>query len=222
VKAVERTVIYTAIFGGYDDLRNQPACPGVDFVCFTDDPDLKSEQWRVEVAEPRFPDSRLAAKWFKLFPHLALQGYRRSIWIDGGIQISTENFAQEVLSFLPRAGIAMFPHPSRTSIKQEAAELIRLGRFPGQPFLAQVDHYYSRRFPDDAGLFAATVVARDHRKRRVRRLGRLWMDEILNWSVRDQLSLPYVLWKLRITPGEIPYDIWDNHLLTMVEHTDRS
>ncbi|HEX2180237.1 MAG TPA: glycosyltransferase domain-containing protein [Actinomycetota bacterium] len=219
---MERTVIYTAIFGGYDDLRTQPACPGVDFVCFTDDSGLKSEQWRVQVAEPRFEDPRMAAKWFKLFPHQALPGYRRSIWIDGGIQISTETFAEEVLSFLPRAGIAMFPHPSRTTIKQEADELIRLGRFPDQPFLPQVDHYYSRGFPDNAGLFAATVMARNHRSRKVRRLGGLWMEEILEWSVRDQLSLPYVLWKLKLKPGVIPYDIWDNHLLTMVEHNNRS
>lgn len=218
---MERTAIYTAIFGGYDDLREQPSCPGVDFVCFTDNPSLRSEQWRIEFRNPRYPDPRMAAKWFKLFPHRALPEYRRSIWIDGGIQLSTGDFADEVLSFLAPSGLAMFRHPARTTIREEAAELVKLGRFPDQPFLQQVEHYYAKRFPDDIGLYAATVMARDHASRQMHRLGRLWLRENLRWSFRDQLSLPYLLWKLEIQPGVIPYDLWDNHLLTMVAHNDR-
>lgn len=44
---MERVAVYTAIYGGYDTLREQPEMPGVDFVCFTDDPGLRSSRWRV-------------------------------------------------------------------------------------------------------------------------------------------------------------------------------
>lgn len=221
--AMPGTVIYTAIFGGYDELRDPPPAPaGVEYVCFTDDRSLRSEHWQVKVRRPRYPDPRLAAKWFKMNPHRALPGYRRSIWVDGGIQLSGSGFAGEVLRYLPASGLALFPHPARTSVAQEVQELVRLGRFAGQPFREQLAHYRAMGFPDDSGLYAGTIVVRDHASREIRRLGRLWMAENLRWTFRDQLSLPYVLWKLGITPGVVPYDLWDNPLFTMVAHNRQS
>lgn len=217
---MERPAIFTAIFGGYDDLRDQPECPGVDYICFTDDPELSSEQWRVQLVEPRFPNPRLSAKWFKLLPHLALPGYRYTIWIDGGIQILVEDFAVEILSFMTDTGFLLFRHPARTSVRDEVAELRRLGRFPDQPFEEQAARYRREGFQDDLGLFAATVIARDSYRPAVRSLGERWMNENLQGTFRDQLSLPYLLWRMQIRPDVIPYDLWNNHLLTMVPHND--
>src|SRR5207253_2582285 len=39
----QTVVVYTAIFGGYDELHDPcEQLPGVDYVCFTDNPRLKS------------------------------------------------------------------------------------------------------------------------------------------------------------------------------------
>lgn len=51
--------VYTAIYGGYDPLREQPEIPGVEYICFTDDPTLKAKPWRVEYQAPRYEHPNL-------------------------------------------------------------------------------------------------------------------------------------------------------------------
>lgn len=46
--------MYTSIFGGYDTLKPHPDIPGVDWVCFTDDPALRQDGWTVAVDRPRY------------------------------------------------------------------------------------------------------------------------------------------------------------------------
>lgn len=44
---LNKKVIYTVITGGYDNLIEQPSVKGYDFVCFTDNPKLKSITWQI-------------------------------------------------------------------------------------------------------------------------------------------------------------------------------
>ena len=48
-----RIVVYTAIFGDYDDLYEPMVKPdNVDYVCFTDSKTLKSDVWDVRYSLP--------------------------------------------------------------------------------------------------------------------------------------------------------------------------
>jgi hypothetical protein len=216
---MDRVAIYTAIYGGYDSLRDQPACPGADYICFTDDPKLSSSQWAVRFVTPRYSHPRLSAKWFKMFPHKALLSYRHTIWIDGGVQLAAEDFVEAMLSPLDSSGLALMRHPVRDNILDEAEACIPLPKCRNLPLLDQVAHYRRKGFKDNRGLYAGTILVRDNSSRRIRRLGRLWMKENLRWTSRDQLSLPYLLWRLNIEPAVIPFDLWDNDLFSMVAHT---
>ncbi|MDE3086644.1 MAG: DUF616 domain-containing protein, partial [Acidobacteriota bacterium] len=182
------------------------------------DPGLKSETWRVEVRRPRFEHPRLSAKWFKIRPEKELPGYRYTIWIDGGIVLSTASFADTVLSALNGSGLAFFKHPVRENIFDEAEASKTLPKYAALPLIEQVEHYRNRGYPGTNGLFAAGVIVRDNSKRALRSFGRRWMRENLRWTYQDQLSLPYVLWRSGITPGTIPYDLWDNPLFSLREH----
>ena len=53
---MEKIVVYTAIFGGYNELIEQPQFENVDYVCFTDR-NLSSSTWKVVVVpEPPVGD----------------------------------------------------------------------------------------------------------------------------------------------------------------------
>lgn len=97
---MEGVAVYTAIFGGYDYLKEQPLIPGVDYVCFTDDPRLTAPGWRVIVGKARHLHPRLSAKWYRAHPHRVLSAYRRSIYIDGSVQILTPDFVPAMLAAL--------------------------------------------------------------------------------------------------------------------------
>jgi hypothetical protein len=215
---MERVAVYTAIYGGYDTLQEQPEMPGVDLVCFTDDPELRSPQWRVVHARPRHVDPRMSAKWFKMHPHRVLPRHRCTVWVDGSVQILGADFAEVVLEAMSPDGLALFRHPARSTAAAEAAFCVPLGKYAGQPLLEQVASYRARGFPDEAGLWAGGIIGRENAQK-IRRLGRLWMRENIRWTYQDQLSLPYLLWRLGIEPGMIPAGLRDGTLIRIARHT---
>jgi hypothetical protein len=214
---MSRVAIYTAIFGGYDQLIEQPEISGVDYVCFTDDPDMRSSQWDVRRARARYPHPRMSAKWFKALPQKALPEYSTTIWIDGGTRLLTPDFADVVLTALGDGVIALFKHPVRDTVRAEAEFCVPLPKYRDEPLMDQVQHYSDKGFADDRGLFAGGILGRN-RHSQARKLGRLWLRENRRWSYQDQLSLPYLFWKLDIEPAVIPYPLWGNGLFDFVEH----
>jgi len=96
-------VIYTTIFGGYDDLVEPQFVPdGWDFVCFTDD-DLESDIWKIIKVKTFYNDNTRNAKQFKVLPHRHLSKYDYSIFIDGNMTIRNnpdeliENYLKDYL-----------------------------------------------------------------------------------------------------------------------------
>ena len=80
-----KTVIYTAIFGGKDNLIEPKFIPeGCGFVCFTDQ-DFVSNVWQVKKVKPKFEDPVRSAKIYKILPHKFLSEYEISVWIDGNL-----------------------------------------------------------------------------------------------------------------------------------------
>jgi Protein of unknown function (DUF616) len=215
---MERVAVYTAIYGGYDALLEQPEMPGVDFVCFTDDPELRSSQWRVIHAKPRYEHPRMSAKWFKMHPHEVLPKHRRTVWVDGNVQMLGADFAAVILAAISSDGLSLFRHPVRDSATAEAEFCVPLKKCAGLPLVEQVAHYRAQGFPDESGLWYGGIIGREN-ARKIRRLGRLWMRENLRWTYRDQLSLPYLLWRLGIEPGRVPVELHDGTLTSRVRHT---
>jgi hypothetical protein len=214
-----RLVVYTAIFGGYDALKQQPEIPGVEYVCFTDDRTLSAPGWRIARSRARYPHPRMSAKWFKLHPHRVLPWVGHSIYIDGSVQILGPDFFAVMLDALGDSGLALFRHPVRSTVRDEAAFCVPIEKYRRLPLIEQVEHYEAEGFRDDVGLYANGLIVRRHRTRAMRGLGRAWMRENERWTYQDQLSLPYLLWKRKIQPGVVPYALWDNPLFTLTAHT---
>jgi Protein of unknown function (DUF616) len=212
-----RVAVYTAIFGGYDRLAPQPDLEGVDWFCFTDDATLRSDRWKIRVAKGRYAHPRLSAKWFKLNPDRVLDRYRRTIWIDASICVQATTFASELVACLADKTLALFPHPDRDNIFDEAAVSRGMVKYAELPVLEQVEHYRRLGF-NNRELFACGVLVRDNADAALRRLHRDWMREIVRWTYQDQLSLPFLLWKHRIRPATIPFNLWENHLFSLQAH----
>jgi hypothetical protein len=210
--------VYTAVYGKYDDLSPQPEIEGVDYVCFTDNSSLRKDPWRVIVRRPRYEHPRLSAKYFKMLPHRVLGGYRYTVWIDGNVMIRDSGFPKAFLSQAENTGFALFLHPDRSCIYDEAEYSTRMPKYQGQRVMEQVRYYESRGYPRNNGLYAGGLVARDSSRRKVRRLCRHWLRENLRWTYQDQLSLPYLFWKEDFSPSVFPYNLWENHWFEVLGH----
>ena len=230
-------LVYTAIFGDYDTLkqpvRQDESC---EFVCFTD-MSLPSRvgAWRV-IRVRRDPAShpRMQAKRFKLLSHkifprgrlawrYAPFSLRRradmSIWIDASLQIKSAEFVRDMRVNLGERDWAMFAHPERDCIYDEANASLTMLKYKGLPLLPQVEAY-KPVVPPHGGLYACTVVVRrEPASRRVMEVDERWWNENLHWTYQDQLSLPYVLRTLGGgEPQDIPGNLWSNKWFDSVPH----
>ena len=58
------------------------------------------------------------------------------------------------------------------------------------------------------GLFAGGVIARRRDDPVIRRLNEMWLEENVRFTYQDQLSLPFLLWKLDVHPAIFPQHLW--------------
>jgi len=145
----------------------------------------------------KFTTSAMNAKAPKILSHLFVDA-DISIWIDGCIQqtISPEELVD---LYLPDdADMALFKHPERDCIYEEAPAA--LGRCTsdreetGAAMMEQLWAYQAEGYPQHAGLAECNFIIRRHNVR-VKAFNEAWWAQICRYSRRDQLSFPYVLRK---------------------------
>lgn len=209
--------IYTAVCGRYDDLKTHPDIPDVDFIAFTDDPELESRDWSVRAVKTA-GHPRDQAKLFKLYPHACLPEYDFTIWVDGSHEILTDRFALDAIAAIDETGIALYEHPWRTCIYDEAKASLELLKYHGLPIEEQVASYRAEGHPEEWGLFATGTIAR-HRSPQVAVLMEAWAAELDRWTYQDQLSLPVVCRRLGVRPATFPvHQVYGNTWTAIRNH----
>lgn len=213
-----KVAVYTAIVGGYDDLKPHPDDESVDWICFSDrdQPDLG---WQVRKIVPK-PNihPRMVAKRYKVLPHLVLPEYDITIWVDGSHLVRSPHFAREAVEQLGDSSWAQYRHPDRDCIYDELEISLTLQKYVGQSMREQVDNYRTEGHPAHWGLWAAGTLVR-RRNQRVADLCREWWSEIICWSYQDQLSLPVVFRRTGIRPVEFHHSqTLGNPWLSIIAH----
>lgn len=212
-------VVYTALFGGYDRLLEQPPVDGAEFVCFTDDPSLRSRSWEIRIL-PAATDPRRAARAVKTSPHLHVPDQEWSIWVDARLSIRSDDFVQRLVTAAEPTGLAVMAHRQRQDLFEEAAHVYRMGFDTSPALLAQVARYRVRGMPEGTGLYSTMAVARRASDAVVRHIDERWLEEIEAGSVRDQVALPFVLWESGLQPGVVDLDPYQNELYVLHHHLE--
>jgi hypothetical protein len=133
------------------------------------------------------------AKYCKMFPHILFPEYDYSIWVDGNIVIIADLYP--LADRLCRLFIGMFGHPSRSCIYSEAEYIKYTGIANFELVSKQIDKYRKEGFPENYGIREAGVIVRKHHDEKCVLLMEQWWEEVNMHTMRDQLSLPYLLWK---------------------------
>ena len=205
-----KKVIYTAIFGNKDTLKDplyrQPDC---DYVCFTDNQEVKSSVWDIVLVEKKFEDPVRCARYYKVLPHLHLQKYSISLWVDANFLICSP--LEEYFAILgEQANILGFQHDQgRNCIYDEAEAVIRINKDDPDIVREQMKKYTLEGFPKSFGLSTTAVLLRRHNESDVMEFCNLWWEEIRNHSRRDQLSFFYCKWKCNTKMYMLKYPNYD-------------
>ena len=207
------TTVYTAVFGGHDNLVAPEAqYVDADWICVTDDPTLiPPAPWRAVLLTPdhpamAYPHPRMRTVWAKCLPWQFTDD-DTTVWIDASHQVTSPDFLGEAIAAAP-SGFATYAHPDRDCIYDEAEASHRLqpAKYHGLPLVAQVEHYRTLGHPEHWGLYAVGTIVRDCTSELVRTLGVLWLAECERWTYQTQLSLPHVCRQLDFAP-----DTFDHH-----------
>lgn len=194
-----KRLIYKAVFSRYDRVY-PPIKPekNVDYVIVTDDKHLKVSGWNVVCVDgAQFVTPKAANLYYRAMIHRLLPQYDFSLYSDGNIRLlgpTLSLFEQLVAS---KAAILLFPHPTRRQVSEELEAVIQKCKV-SNPICArrEVATYLADGFPDNVGLADSGVILKNHRHPDIDKAMELWWSLFERHLSRDQLSLPYVIWKM--------------------------
>lgn len=193
-----KIAVYTCIFGNIDNIIEPLFVnPLIDYFIITDQEIPQESKWKkIDVSKYRELDkfnNQRKNRYCKIFPDKIFPSYDYSIYLDGNILIVADLLP--LINRLEDKCIGIFKHPARDDIYVEAAAVIYLGNALGKDVKNQMNSYRRDGFPEEFGLYENSLIVRKHNDFQCKEVMALWWEQVNNYTVRDQLSLMYCLWK---------------------------
>lgn len=220
-----KIAVVTASVGAGLPVESANPFPGVDYHAFVDfDSDLErpaESMWHFHnvpkwTIDKRYTERR-HAKVFKVLPHLFVPGYDYYIWIDSTHMVAMHP-EQIISTYLKDSDIALFKHPERNCVYNEA-DVIMGVKFDQLSYVqAQKIFYQSQSYPEENGLYELPCRIQRNTPQ-IQALMLTWWELICKYSSRDQLSLPFALHMHDIKPSIMPGNangIMRNNILPQV------
>lgn len=200
--------VYTALLGRHEALAEQPLAPSTDvpFICFTDDPDLRSDTWDVRVVSPLLElDPVRSARALKLTGHEDLAAYAETLWVDARVRLAADP-GQILDTWLDGADLATARHSYRADVVTEFEEVLLNGLDESSRLYEQLTHYTTIA-PDllEAPVPWTALLARRHTPD-VRRAMDEWLLHVVRYSRRDQLSFVHAMSRAGVAPRLVDLD----------------
>lgn len=199
-----RIAVYTAIFGDKDNPpellnKNQAALSEIDFYCVTDNTNLKTDDYDIQICSQKFTDITKNARYIKVNGFKGIENYDIAIWHDSSVMLYVDKI-QELASLVEDHPLSTFHHV-RYCAYLEAIACIDQKKDSGPRIAAQMFRYFKEGFPANYGLHETTITVFNCSKYLNSDLHKTWWNEIEMRSRRDQLSLAYARWKTQTEIG---------------------
>lgn len=133
-------------------------------------------------------------------PQVYLPFHKKSVWLDGNLKliIPIEELVKD------KAGYWVMEHPDRTTVKEEAEACIRMNKDDFNCINNQLNFMMGDGYPDDQGMVATGIMIRDCDPKYTA-IAVEWVDLMMKFSIRDQLSFNYAAWKNKLTYNKMPF-----------------
>lgn len=218
----DKIAVYTCIIGSYDEVKEPLYVPdNCDFYAVTDIPIPEGSAWkRIDAAsfEPlaallagnregnidgqsKGLASSLKARYFKMHPHRLFPQYKYSVYVDGSFRIFSD--LTEHVNRIEHHGLSCFRHPRRNNVFEEIKECRAVFKDSAdnlEKAAALLDKEAALR---DYGLISSGMLVREHHHPMCRKIMADWWEAVQKYTIRDQIVMPYVLYKNGVLVDEI-------------------
>lgn len=187
-------IVYTANFGGKDVFKELEVEPTNDvrYVYFTDQ-EFESDKWEIIKKGAAQGDSTKIARWYKMHSHVLFPG-ETTVWMDANLIVtkdpSTLGGCDQLL---------VQTHQFRVDAYEESNYCIRKRKGDRKDIERQILSYLKLGYGRGHGLYTTRVLVRKPTDE-VAVFNSLWWDHLQAYSMRDQISFPFVL-----HASEIPF-----------------
>lgn len=220
----KKILVYTCITGSYDEVPaiylKESCC---DYVLVTNNKNLKSDEWKIfYVDDPELSkyNNMQINRYFKMNPSY-FKDYDYSIYVDGNIEIIS-TLSDLIKKVDNRYGIAFHKHKDNECIYDESKLCIYLKKGNKEKILELMDKYKAEGFPVKYGLPEANVIVTDLSNSIALKIFEDWWNKLNESGCgRDQLILPYVLWKNNINVSSITTlgeNVYQNYKIRIRNH----
>ncbi len=200
-----KIAIYTCIFGSYDKILEPYYKPdNCDFLIFTDQNIDANSIWKkVETPEEIEKLTNVEKNRFiKMFPHKLLKDYDYTIYIDGNVRVLTD-LTEYVNKLNPKIGIGIHKHHLRDCLYDELKAIVKMNKKNKQKANEYKKKMIEVGMPTHYGLLQCNVIVRSSKNKICEEIMQDWWNEFKNNIQRDQVSLPYVLYKHKISVKDV-------------------
>jgi hypothetical protein len=201
--------VYTCLMGNSEALNEQSAAESsrLPFICFTDDPDLRSKTWEVRTVSKLFSmDSIRSQRTVKILPYEYLPDFDASLYIDNSVILERAPDTLVEKNF-PPSGFSLVEHSYRATVLDEFLEVAAQGLDDPSRIFEQLNHYTidCTEVLQEKPYWGA-ILLRDHRNPTVRKMLEIWFAHVQRYSRRDQLSVNLAFRLAGLTPDVLRYD----------------
>ena len=202
---MKKIAIYTAVIGGYDDIRQPKVVDErFDYYLFTDH--IETDfigVWRLMPIPYSNPDRKLVSGYVKTHPKELLPNYDATLWMDSSILIM-DDYIYKKIEELWRSDIELssVKHPLRDCVYEEAYAILNKKYETPQRIHDWCYRLYKEGYPTHNGLFETGILFRK-KDLKIDALNIEWWNCLNNNVKRDQLALNYCLWKTDINTAYI-------------------
>ena len=175
--------IFTVNLNNYDTLKQPPKWEGFETVLITDgEPDKRFDR----VIQVKSDNPYLDSRYYKWLSHVWGAEYESVVYYDANLQI-VKPMPWEVF---------FIQHPKRRTVLEECKALINLKhRYEPKDIISQYNWMLNKGFKDKYGLYQNGFFGRRHDAKN-NKIADLVFDVCKAKTNRDQLALPYALWRL--------------------------
>lgn len=189
--------VYSIISNDYDTVK-PVVLSGIPHYLFTDNPSIQANGWIIVPIE-KTGDCRLQRK-IKILGHAELDKYDVTIYIDASMTLRA-NITQLLRTY--KGGLIIGNHLKRNCVYAEGLAVKEQKKAPEEVVNKQIAEYYKNNFPVGFGMWSSGFMIRD---KSTKTMCELWYSKLEEHSHRDQLSLPWAIWKTGIKPQVVRYE----------------
>lgn len=215
----KKCAVYSVITGEYDNVRDPLYIePNTDYFLFTNNKELSSNIWKViYINNSSGLNNIYLQRKIKILGHELLEEYDYTIYLDGNLQVQ-KDLNSFIAQYNNGESMICFPHPSRSTLEEEANAIINTGKVDASTIKKQLYDYKNDGYNNNVELIESGCLIRSNHDPKVKAVMNDWWLEINKYSHRDQMSFSYVCWKNNYTFDLCDLNVRENDWLHYYEH----